>query len=343
MLGVQLTMNSVRQLASTKMFFRVGLGRRAVGALAVLGAILGCCVQADGQAVQPQPPLTIDDARQQIKDLELTITLLPSLTPRGPAGTGTTHPTDAALNKEIAAKQRQLQAIVKEMDRDFIRAIHAQDYQAELSQSYLRDFAKRREAAYSTIQTLAGREISNVLRESIKLERSSAPRPPIQANLSHAQSIQTEFLSAFGDKIAATAAQLGKDHPQVRELEARYDRLSTMVGQVVEAYQKAQTATTKTEESFYLSVANSMEDSINRVAHGVFDKSPFPERPPAGATGPELIQGIDQSLYRQQQMLLNWKEDAPRQNNAEGIILQAEQAFGEGRAGAGAPRSRAPD
>ena len=303
--------------------------------LVVLGAVIGWCSQLYAQQVQPQPPLTFEDARKQMDDLELTITLLPSLMPRAQTGTGAARPTDAALNKEIAAKQQQLRSIVNEMSRDFARSVHARDVQAELSQSYLRDFAKRREAAYSTIQTLGGRDISNVLRESIRLDKSSPPRPAVETNLTYAKSIQTEFLSAFGDKVAATAAELGKDHPQVRELEARYDRLSTMVGQVVDAYQKEQTAKTDTEAAFYRSVANSMEDSINRVAHGVFDKSPFPERPPAGATGPELIQGIDQSLYKQQEMLLNWKEDAPRQNNAEGIVMQAEQAFGEGRAGAG--------
>lgn len=289
---------------------------------------------ADDVARQPQPPATPQQAFEQIRALEAVVNILPYLQGAKPATPKQTSEMDQGLTREAETRRRQLNSLIKNMGDDALRALNARDVQAELSQAYLREFAQRREAAYNALQSLAGREIADAMRTSARADQGP-PRPPIEANLRHAESIKTEFLSAFGDKLAAMSSELGKDHPQVREMEARYDRLSTMVGQVVDAYQKAQTAATKGEEAFYLKVANSMEDSINRVAHGVFDKTPFPERPPVGDSGPDLIQGIDQSLYEQQQMLLNWAEDAPRQNDAAAIQRRAEQAFGEGRAGAG--------
>ncbi|MBL9093681.1 MAG: hypothetical protein JNL96_20860 [Planctomycetaceae bacterium] len=289
---------------------------------------------ADDVARQAQPPATPQQAFEQIRALEAVVNILPYLQGARPATQTQVPAINQNLNREGELRRRQLNSLIKNMDQDAVRAMNARDVQAELSQAYLREFTQRREAAYNTLQSLAGREIADAMRASVAADQGP-PRPSIKANLSHAESIKTEFLSAFGDKLAALSSELGKDHPQVREMQARYDRLSTMVGQVVDAYQKSQTATTKGEEAFYLKVANSMEDSINRIAHGVFEQSPFPERPPVGDSGPDLIQGIEQSLYEQQQMLLNWAEDTPGQHDIAAILRRAEQDFGEGRAGAG--------
>jgi hypothetical protein len=295
-----------------------------------LGAIcLGCGLST----VQAQTITSVIDGNQQAREVEIVNQAISRYVKSMGPGSDASR-TNQAMTREIQIKQQMLDSTVKQMRLNMTRAIHAQADDGVLSQYYMRDASAKRDTAYRLIESLAGRDVVNQLREAASAGQPPA-RPPIDANIRQADEVQRDFLGSLGKKIADTSAQLGKDHPHVRELESRYERLSTMLGQVHDAYAKVKGASTSAEEKFYRQVADSMEDSINRMAHGVFDKSPFPERPPAGATGPNLIQGVDKPLMEQHRILLNWKDDVQGDNDREKILGDARAAFGEGRAGAG--------
>lgn len=304
------------------------------------------------------PPVTIQKARDQLKTLEVLDASYDQVYGRQPESApkpGRPAPSNLSpnlrhLDADIHEKRTTLKALVDQARSDLQRAEAAEQKAAMqpawkgVERSELKDFAIQRSRAYRLIEDITGPTFTEDLQ---RIEAGEKPHrfPLIRDNVRQTEEGMRDVLGAVGKLMASKSAELGKDHPQVRLLEAQFDRLSTMTEQRTEMDKRARTAKTEVEAAFYNTVTRSMENSFNQVAAGVAGiKAVLPRlgEPPPEAAERGIVGAFNRPLMEQQRLIADWQHDAARDTDVEQVLEGARESFGEGRAGAGGISLHAP-